>query len=81
MNEWWSLVSEETRHWLIAHNGEPLTPPITSDIMSVTRGATGSEWWAGESADGSHLTDAAVDWIEAVANGEDPESDSLGSPR
>jgi hypothetical protein len=72
MNEWWPLVSAETRHWLVEHNGEPLTPQITSDIMSVTSGATGPEWWAGESADGPQLTDAAVDWIEAVANGEDP---------
>ena len=70
--EWWPLVSAETRHWLVAHNGEPLTPQITSNVMLVASGATGPEWWAGESADGPQLTDAAVDWIEAVANGKNP---------
>jgi hypothetical protein len=72
IHEWWPLVSEETRDWLIAHNGEPLTRPITFEIMSATDGATEPGWWAGESADGPHLTDAAVDWIETIANGEDP---------
>jgi hypothetical protein len=72
MSEWWSLVSAKTRHWLAGHNGEPLTSPVIADIMTVTNGATMPQWWAGESADGPHLTDAAVDWVEAVANGEDP---------
>ena len=45
--------------------------------LSVTSGATGPEWWAGESADGPQLTDAAVDWIEAIANGEDPPTSPL----
>lgn len=72
LHEWWPLVSAETRKWLIAHNGETLTPPVTTEIMSATGGATESGWWAGQPADGLQLTDAAVDWIEAVANGESP---------
>jgi hypothetical protein len=72
MIQWWPIVSTETRQWLAGHNGEPLTPPIIADIMAVTNGATMPEWRAGESADGPHLTDAAVDWVDAVANGEDP---------
>jgi hypothetical protein len=72
MHQWWPLVSAEIRIWLIAHNGEPLTLPVATEIMSVTGGATEPGWWAGESADGPQLTDAAVDWIETIANGEDP---------
>ncbi|MFE4543431.1 hypothetical protein [Arthrobacter sp. NPDC056727] len=72
MSDWWPQVSAETRDWLMAHNGEPLAPPVASDILSVTGGATGPGWWAGESAAGPRLTDEAVDWIEAVANGENP---------
>ena len=72
IHEWWPRVSPATRNWLIAHNGEPLTPLVTSEIMSATGGATEPGWWAGDSTDGPHLTDGAVDWIEAIANGEDP---------
>jgi pimeloyl-ACP methyl ester carboxylesterase len=49
-----------------------LTPPVSADILSATRGATETGWWAGESADGPQLTDAATDWIETIANSEDP---------
>lgn len=72
MTTWWPLVGADTRAWLIDHNGEPLPPPVVTAIMVVTGGSTEPEWWAGESGDGARLTDAAVDWIEAVANGEDP---------
>ena len=72
IEEWWPLISTEPRNWLVAHNGDPLTPPVSADILGATRGATEPGWWAGDSADGPQLTDAAVDWIEAIANGEDP---------
>lgn len=72
LREWWPLVDAETRGWLIEHNGEPLPPHVIADIMAVTRGTTDSEWWAGESADGPQLSDEAADWIEAVANDEEP---------
>jgi len=36
-------------------------------------------WWVGENGPtGFHLSDAAIDWIEEVANGETPER-SAGS--
>jgi hypothetical protein len=72
MTTWWPLVGAETRAWLIEHNGETLPPPVVTEIMAVTGGSTDPEWWAGESADRPRLTDGAVDWIEAVANGEEP---------
>ena len=58
---------------MIAYNGEPITPPISADILAPTRGATEPAWWAGDSADGPQLADAATDWSETIANGEDPE--------
>ena len=39
---------------------------------AVTGGTTDSQWWAGESAEGPRLSDEAVDWIETVANDEEP---------
>lgn len=70
--EWWPRVQAETRDWLIDHNGEPLPPHVCADILAVTGGTTDPEWWAGESAEGPQLSDEAVDWIEAVANDEEP---------
>jgi hypothetical protein len=72
IHEWWPLVSAETRGWLIEHNGEPLPAHVIADVTAITGGTTDSEWWAGESADGPQLSDEAVDWIEAVANNEEP---------
>ncbi|ACL39687.1 hypothetical protein Achl_1702 [Pseudarthrobacter chlorophenolicus A6] len=72
IDEWWPLVSEETRNWLTTHNGEGLTSPVVNEIMSATGGSRDSDWWDGDTADGLQLTDVAVDWIEATANGEMP---------
>lgn len=70
---WWPRVTPETQHWLMAHNGEPLDIAVRNDILQVTGGEFDASWWAGDSHDGaSELSDAAVDWIEAQANGEDP---------
>lgn len=70
--EWWPLVDAETRDWLIEHNGEPLPQHVVTEILAVTGGETDPEWWAAESEGGPQLSDEAVDWIEAVANDEEP---------
>ena len=72
ISEWWPLVHAETRDWLFEHNGEPLPQHVIADILAVTGGKTDSDSWAGESEDGPQLSDEAVDWIEAVANDEEP---------
>lgn len=72
ISEWWPLVDAETRGWLIEHNGEPLAPHVLADIMAATGDTTVSERWAGETTAGPPLSDEAVDWIEAVANHEEP---------
>jgi len=73
IESWWPLITEHSRAWLVAHNGEPLDPSVRRDIFEVADQDADPSWWAGESTAGlSELTDAAIDWIEAVANGEDP---------
>ncbi|WP_334173166.1 hypothetical protein [Sinomonas sp.] len=72
ISQWWRLIRPDTRAWLIAHNGEALAPPIIDDILAVTGGTTDSQWWGGEAQGGPLLTDEATDWIEAVANDEQP---------
>lgn len=69
----WARLSEESRDWLIEHNGESLAPSIRAEILTVTAGHLQPSWWNGEAVDGqSELTDEAVDWIETFANGEKP---------
>jgi hypothetical protein len=65
----WQLLEPATREWLVAHNGEPLTPTVASEITAAST-ATNSGSWIQDSPDGPVLTDAAVDWIEAAANDE-----------
>ncbi|HEY9313196.1 hypothetical protein [Williamsia sp.] len=68
---WWPKLTSESQNWLIDHNGEPLDTSVRQDIFDVNQGGTDPSWWAGESSDGAcELTDDAIDWIEAVANGE-----------
>lgn len=73
METWWPRLTAETRHWLIAHNGEPLDISVRNEILEVTRGEFDASLWSGDSEDGaSELSDAVIDWIEAKANGETP---------
>lgn len=73
IDSWWPRLTEQSRHWLIEHNGEPLDPSVKRDIFDVNDQEADPSWWAGDSSDGlSELTDASVDWIEAVGNGEQP---------
>jgi hypothetical protein len=68
--DWWEPLDSDTKAWLIAHNGEPLPPEIVAHI-AIAGGEVLSGPWIDETEDdGFQLSDAAVDWIEAVANGE-----------
>jgi hypothetical protein len=69
--EWWPKLDSEAKAWLIAHNGEAVSPQVLSQIRAADGSVTPSAWWVGESGpDGFHLSDEAVDWIEAAANDE-----------
>ena len=69
--DWWPKVSPRTREWLVEHNGEPLPDHIVNDVLVANQGHVDDSWWSGTSPYGeSQLTDAAIDWIEAAANGE-----------
>jgi len=63
MQAWWPRLAKEARDWLVANNGDALPPWVTDEIRRAG-GDVGGE---------THLSDAQVDWIEAVANGETPE--------
>ncbi len=73
LESWWPLLHQETRDWLIANNGDALSTQVLDDIVRVGGPVPAEAWWVGENGpDGFYLSDASIDWIEAVANGEDP---------
>ncbi|MCR2799608.1 MULTISPECIES: hypothetical protein [unclassified Microbacterium] len=69
--EWWPKLDSDAKAWLIAHNGEAVSPEVMRKIAAAGGSVTSSAWWVGESGpDGFFLSDEAVDWIEAAANDE-----------
>jgi hypothetical protein len=68
---WWPLLQQESRNWLVAHNGEALSAQVLDDLVRVGGAVPSAAWWVGENGpDGLYLSDAGIDWVEAVANGE-----------
>ena len=59
---WWPKIRQTSRDWLVANNGDALSREVHDDIIR-----------AGGAVTGSYLSDDAVDWVEAVANGEEPD--------
>jgi hypothetical protein len=59
--EWWPKLTEDARAWLLQNVGSPLPLEISADIASAGGPAT------------TELPDEIVDWVEAIANGEEPE--------
>jgi hypothetical protein len=75
LETWWPLLQPETRDWLIANNGDALSTAVLDDVARVGGSVPSDAWWVGETGpNGFHLSDAGIDWIEAVANGEVPDS-------
>ena len=68
----WPALATQTRGWLVEHNGEPLMPAILDALIGANGGSLDAAWLAEDDGDGPVLIDDAVDWIEAVANGESP---------
>ncbi len=68
----WPSLTAETRAWLIEHNGEGLSPAVVDEIAAANGGSIDSNWWSEDAEEPRTLRDDAVDWIEAVANEEEP---------
>jgi len=73
MEMWWSALRPVTRDWLIAHNGEAVPASVIEEIEGAGGWVTPDAWWVGQSGpSGFYFSDAAIDWLEEVANGEMP---------
>lgn len=59
---WWQKIRKESRQWLVENNGDAVRDDILGEIDR-----------AGGVVNGSYLSDEDVDWVEAVANGEEPD--------
>ncbi|MCI0142834.1 hypothetical protein KNN17_14750 [Arthrobacter bambusae] len=74
IEHWWSKLKPSTRKWLIENNGDAVPPEVVVEITQAGGPIASDAWWVGRSGpSGFHFSDEAVDWIEAVANGEMPE--------
>jgi hypothetical protein len=49
-------------------------PEVVAEITQADGTITSDAWWVGHSGpSGFYFSDEAIDWIEAVGNGETPE--------
>ena len=73
IEQWWPKLKPSTREWLIDNNGDAVPAEVLREIEDAGGAAASGAWWVGESGpSGFYFSDAAVDWIEAVGNGETP---------
>ena len=73
LEDWWPRLPQATRDWLVDHNGEAVPAWITEQIARAGGVVATDAWWVGEYGPTTfYLSDEAVDWIDAVANGEKP---------
>ncbi|MDF2443767.1 MAG: hypothetical protein JWR01_1970 [Subtercola sp.] len=75
--EWWAKLTQATRAWLIANNGDAVPQQIVDEITAAGGGNALDDSSArspngGSDVLGFHLSDSTTDWIEEVANGEGP---------
>jgi hypothetical protein len=69
--EWWPNLDADARDWLVAHNGEAVPPEVLTKIVAAGGSVTSNAWWVGRGGpEGFSLSDEAIDWIAAIANGE-----------
>ena len=70
LDQWWTDVMPSTRDWLIAHNGEALSPEVVADISRSGGLIASDTWWMGERGpDGVHLSDASSGRVRLDGSG------------
>lgn len=75
IEQWWPALQPSTREWLIANNGDVVPQWIVEEIAQAGGDVTSDAWWVGENGpSGFYLSDAAIDWVDEVANEETPET-------
>jgi len=72
IEEWWPGLSPATKDWLIQNNGDSVSAQVVENIVDAGGPSPSDVWWVGDLDDdeGLRMPDDAIDWVEAVANGE-----------
>lgn len=66
----WEFLEEPTREWLIDHNGAELPAPVLKAVRGGHQDLTEVAWLQPSDEGGWTLSDEAIDFVEAFANGE-----------
>lgn len=75
IEQWWPKLKASSREWLIENNGDVVPVELAAEIANAAGSVAAGAWWVGHSGpSGFYFSGDAVDWIEAVGNGESPES-------
>lgn len=75
IEQWWPKLKPSTQNWLIENNGDAVPAETLAEIEDAGGSVASGAWWVGENGpSGFYFSDEAVDWIEAVGNGETPGS-------
>jgi hypothetical protein len=72
IEQWWPKLKPSAREWLIENNGDEVPAELVTEIAGAGGPGASDPWWGHQSASGFYFPDEVIDWIEAVANGEDP---------
>ena len=70
IEQWWPRLAPGIRRWLVAHNGEVIPSLVMTAIRDAGDPLNPTDWWWDSNAGDFTLSDAVVDWIEAIANDE-----------
>jgi hypothetical protein len=72
--QWWSRLEPATREWLIANNGDAVPERVATEVTAAG-GPVAMEPTCGDDTEpGLLYPDEIVDWIEEIANAEDPQA-------
>lgn len=73
IEQWWPKLKPSTRDWLVENNGDAVPAELLDEIEAAGGSVASGAWWVGEDGRaGFHFSNEAIDWIEAVGNGEIP---------
>lgn len=73
IEQWWTKLQPSTQEWLIENNGDAVPADMVAEIASVGGPASADPWWADRIEEpGHYFPDEGIDWVEAVANEENP---------
>ncbi|SDK46146.1 hypothetical protein SAMN04487913_101307 [Arthrobacter sp. ok362] len=71
--QWWSKLQPATREWLIANNGAAVPERVANEVAAVGGPVAVKQAGEDDTQPGLFYPDEILDWVEEIANNEDPE--------